>query len=76
MKTKKTLTFSEFINEIRKHQFILLGEIHGTKETPAFVKKIISSLYKYNLTNIFFEIPASYQSYLEKYRASRKKEDL
>lgn len=76
MKAKKSLTFSEFINELCKYQFILLGEIHGTKEIPALVKKIISSLCNYNIMNIFFEIPANYQNYLEKYRISKKKDDL
>ncbi len=50
------LNFNNFINEIKGKRFVSLGEIHGTKEIPIIIKKIIKNLYNKNFKDIFFEI--------------------
>ena len=70
------VSFNDFIKELSKKQLILLGEIHGTKEIPHEVKKIIKSLTKYNIKNVFFEIPIEYQNFLDKFIESSKNIDL
>jgi len=59
------ISFQEFIKELIKYKLILLGEIHGTKEIPYEIKKIITSLTHHNLKKVFFEAPIEEQKYLD-----------
>lgn len=69
------ISFQKFIEELSKKQFILLGELHGTKEIPEVVNNIIKNLL-YELDFLFLEIPIDQQVYLDKYIKSRDENDL
>jgi len=71
----KKLNFSQLINKINKYQLIVLGEIHGTKEIPLVIEKILKHLIK-ELDFIFLEIPKHQQRYIDAYIISKNHFDI
>lgn len=63
---KKEISFPKFVKELSKKRFIMLGEIHGTKEIPKIVQKILVSLAKNQSLNLFLEVPVNQQKFLSK----------
>ncbi len=68
------------INELElmnKHQFIMLGEIHGTVEVPKLFGDIVCHSVNKNNRNIavMLELPASLQASLDLYMANDINED-
>ena len=63
---KNKISPSKLKEELNEKSFILLGEIHGTKEIPLIIKDIILSLLKTRKINLFLEVPLVQQKYLYK----------
>lgn len=60
----KELSFSKFIKELKEKKIIVLGEIHGTREIPKIIQKIIVSLAKNKSINLFLEVPTDQQKFI------------
>lgn len=63
---EERIPFRNFIKILSNYELIILGEIHGTKEIPFLIKKIIQNLSN-KINFIFLEIPKNQQAYIEKY---------
>jgi len=72
---KKPISFKGFIKILKKYDLIVLGELHGTKEIPELMKKIIESLLD-EVSLIFLEIPMHQQRYLDTYLISEQESSL
>ncbi len=69
------LPFWELIEILLNKKLITFGEIHGTKEIPLLISKVIRELQS-NTSRIFLEIPKKNQKYIDNYLKFHNKEDL
>ena len=67
------IKMKEIENLFMKNDIILLGEIHGTKEIPLFLLKILKDFYKKNKFTVFLEIPFEYEDNIKTYFEEEKK---
>ena len=63
------LGLNQFLDRITKHQLIIFGELHGTKEIPNLMKKVLSGLAK-KIDIIFLELPKSQQKHIDNFFVS------
>ncbi len=72
---EEKISYEDFIISLEKHKLIVLGEIHGTREIPQTIIKIIKNLKK-DLNFVFVEIPKDQQIYIEDFVKSENKKVL
>ncbi|MBI2106865.1 hypothetical protein HYT57_02670 [Candidatus Woesearchaeota archaeon] len=63
------IPFKKFIGEISNAEFIIIGELHGTKEIPIAIRTIIKHL---KIDRLYFEIPDIYQSDIKRFFEKNK----
>ncbi|MFH1209832.1 MAG: hypothetical protein V1663_03515 [archaeon] len=69
------MEYNYLLKRVKDKKLLLFGEIHGTKEIPLIIQKIIT-LLKDDINLIFLEIPKDQQKYINDYVKSINENDL
>lgn len=67
------MMLKELLSAIRGKKLILFGEIHGTREIPELVTKVLPNLA---INTLFLEIPVDQQPFIDAFLAAGTKESL
>lgn len=67
---------NNLVNKFEKRQFILFGEIHGTKEIPNIILKLLKKVAKREDFDLCLEVPSLYQKQVDDYLKNGEEKNL